>query len=103
MTACMALSGKLFYPCDRSCYTFCFILIFFFFSEIDTAMVYFSKARSGVGSNMIQSYMERRLQGLHDTSSPSVSNYKDKILSFLVGALTIILLPYLHLGKPSTI
>lgn len=62
-------------------------------------MVYFNKDRSGVGSNMIQSYMESRLQGLHDTSSASVSNYKDKVLSFIVGALTIILLPYVHLGK----
>lgn len=61
-------------------------------------MVYFNKDRSGVGSNMIQSYMESRLQGLHDTSSASVSNYKDKVLSFIVGALTIILLPYVHLG-----
>ena len=58
----------------------------------------FNKNRSGVGSNMIQSYMESRLQGLHDTSSSSVTNYKDKVLSFIVGALTIILLPYLHLG-----
>ena len=62
-------------------------------------MIYFNKNRSGVGSNMIQSYMESQLQGLHDTSKASVTNYKDKVLSFIAGALTIILLPYIHLGK----
>ena len=61
----------------------------------------FSKTRGGVGSNMMQSYVENRLQGLHDTSRASVSNYKDKVISFFVGALTIILLPYIHLGKSS--
>ena len=66
-------------------------------------MVYFSKTRGGVGSNMMQSYMESRLQGLHDTSSASVSNYKDKVVSFFIGAFTIILLPYIHLGKLYTL
>lgn len=59
----------------------------------------FSKQKSGIGSNMIQSYMERQLNTLHSSSAPSVTNYKDKVFSFFVGALTIILLPYFHIGK----
>lgn len=59
----------------------------------------FSKQKSGIGSNMIQSYMERQLNTLHSSSAPSVTNYRDKVISFFVGALTIILLPYFHIGK----
>lgn len=48
---------------------------------------------------MIQSYMERQLGSLHDASAPSVASYKDKVISFLIGVLAIVLLPYLHIGE----
>lgn len=61
-------------------------------------MLGYKKPKPGIGSNMIQNYMERQLLNLHDTSAPSVTNYKDKVFAFLAGALTLIILPYLHIG-----
>lgn len=51
-----------------------------------------------IGSDMVQDYMNRQLTKLTISSSHSVLNYKDKFIAFLVGALTIISLPYLHIG-----
>ncbi|XP_060606236.1 uncharacterized protein LOC132758573 [Ruditapes philippinarum] len=58
----------------------------------------FSKQKSGIGSNMIQNYMEKQMSTLHSSSSQSVTNYKDKVISFLMGALVLVLLPYFHIG-----
>ncbi|KAL4220273.1 hypothetical protein ACF0H5_020680 [Mactra antiquata] len=61
-------------------------------------MIGHNRQKSGNGSNVIQSYMGRQLSSLHDSSAPSMSNYKDKVIAFLVGTLTIVILPYLHIG-----
>ncbi|KAK3575856.1 hypothetical protein CHS0354_034452 [Potamilus streckersoni] len=60
--------------------------------------MHFNKSKGTPGGNMIQSYMERQLTSLHHASVPSVTNYKDKVIAFLTGALVIILLPYIHIG-----
>jgi hypothetical protein len=73
----------------------------FFQNNIEpaTTMYGFSKQKSGIGSNMIQNYMEKQMNTLHSSSSQSVTNYKDKVISFLMGALVLVLLPYFHIGK----
>lgn len=58
----------------------------------------FSKQKSSLGSNMMQNYMEKQMHSLHDTSAPSLTNYRDKLISFLVGIITITVLPYIHIG-----
>ncbi|KAH3852219.1 hypothetical protein DPMN_094720 [Dreissena polymorpha] len=51
-----------------------------------------------IGGNMMQSYMERQLGSLHDSSAPSVTSYKDNVFSFIIGTFVISILPYLHIG-----
>jgi len=66
-------------------------------------MIPYFKQRPGMGSNMMQSYMERQLGSIHDASAPAWSNYKDKIIAFLSGAFVLIVLPYIHIGKYSVV
>ncbi|XP_052784355.1 uncharacterized protein LOC128220129 isoform X2 [Mya arenaria] len=61
-------------------------------------MLGFQKQKAGIGSNMMQSYVERQLGSIHGASAPAMSNYKEKIVSFLLGAVAITLLPYFHIG-----
>lgn len=58
----------------------------------------YTRRNPELGSNMMQDYLERRMMMLHASSSQSVANYKEKVLAFFIGALTIITLPYLHIG-----
>lgn len=60
--------------------------------------MHFNKSKPAPGANMMQSYMERRLTDLHYKSGPSVQNYKDKVIAFVIGTVIIALLPYLHIG-----
>ncbi|XP_061165034.1 uncharacterized protein LOC133173988 [Saccostrea echinata] len=51
-----------------------------------------------VKDNFVQTFLESRLTTLHNTSAPSVTNYKLKVISFVVAAFLISLLPILHIG-----
>lgn len=52
-----------------------------------------------VKDNFVQTFLESRLTALHNTSAPSVTNYKQKIIAFIVATVLISLLPILHIGK----
>jgi hypothetical protein len=45
----------------------------------------------------MQNYMERRLIGLHDTGS--ASNFKEKIVLFVIGVAVLFFVPFIHFGK----
>lgn len=51
-----------------------------------------------VKDNFVQTFLESRLTALHNTSAPSVTNYKQKIIAFIVATVLISLLPILHIG-----
>ena len=55
-----------------------------------------------VKDNFVQTFVESRLTALHNTSAPSVTNYKQKIISFVVAAVLISMLPILHIGTPNS-
>lgn len=52
-----------------------------------------------VKDNFVQTFLESRLTALHNTSASSVTNYKQKIIAFIVATILISLLPILHIGK----
>lgn len=52
-----------------------------------------------VKDNFVQAFLETRLTALHNSSAPSVTNYKQKVISFIIAALLISILPILHIGK----
>ncbi|XP_033760266.1 uncharacterized protein LOC117342281 [Pecten maximus] len=60
--------------------------------------MFFNKSRSAPGGNMMQNYMEKQMTSLHNSSSSSVTSYKDKVMAFLSGVIFITLLPYIHIG-----
>ena len=44
----------------------------------------------------MENYVEQRLNHLHDTGTKT--KFKQKILTFIVAALVVFFLPYLHIG-----
>lgn len=59
----------------------------------------FYKQRGTMGGNLIQTYVERRMDNIHNASASSVTIYKEKMISILCGTFVLVILPYIHIGK----